>query len=248
MTSSPQARCRRSTPISARPIPIGEWAIHRIRRLREGATRQHLLRRRALLGRLPGFYGRRRGRRRARRKRSWTSFVGRLGRRGRLNIHEISNSHQSSGLRLTPSVDPTDPAPQYWRHNQYEIRQRRSYRRLQWASHNPIRECNEDRQEYDRSKRSPITHNASAQLGFLCSQGHSAGAEPRISQGLPLYHSQSYYAEAAKRLTSPPIGYRRAADPASASKLLRPIWAAREWDALGRPALRRAHNPSIPIA
>ena len=39
--------------------------IHFVRRLREGAARQHLLRRRALLGRLPRFYGGRRGRRRA---------------------------------------------------------------------------------------------------------------------------------------------------------------------------------------
>ena len=40
--------------------------IHRIRRLREGAAGQHLLRRRALLGRLSGFHGGRRGRRCAR--------------------------------------------------------------------------------------------------------------------------------------------------------------------------------------
>jgi monoamine oxidase len=44
------------------------WRVgqYRVRRLREGAARQHLLRRRTLLGRLPGFYGGRRLRRRAR--------------------------------------------------------------------------------------------------------------------------------------------------------------------------------------
>ena len=63
---------RRKLPARARSqsrrvlFLLASGPIHRLRRLRESATRQHLLRRRALLGRLPGFHGGRRGRRRAR--------------------------------------------------------------------------------------------------------------------------------------------------------------------------------------